>query len=145
MTTQPQSQPVDYRSGVEAMVLAILQQTQLSLNRQQVQILALQIDFLSAQDSSALSAQWTALYAAYLADALADNSNLTSTIQSHMLHLSSSESLLPVRSTFSAVWSFVHLEQLLCVTRQRCRCGNFLLGTNIVQYQCWTHFQYHMT
>ena len=115
-TTQPQSQPVDYRSGVEAMVLAILQQTQLSLNRQQAEMLALQMDFLNAQDSSALFAQWTALYAAYLADALADNSNLTLTIQSHMLHLSSSESLLPVSSTFSVILSFVHLEQLPLVT-----------------------------
>ena len=96
MTTQPQSQPVDYRSGVEAMVLAILQQTQLSLNRQQAQMLALQIDFLNAQDSSALFAQWTALYAGYLADALADNSNLMLTIQSQLLDLSSSDSLLPV-------------------------------------------------
>ena len=96
-TTQPQSQPVDYTAGIEAMVLAILQQTDASLTAQQAQVVAMQIDFLNAQDSSASHAQLTKLYSAYLDEALAQNSNLSSIIQSRLLHLNSSSSLLPVR------------------------------------------------
>ena len=94
--TQPPSQPLDYKSGIEAMILAILQQTDVSLAAQQAQLLALQADYLSAQDNSAARAGLTSLYAAYLAEALVGNSSLTSAIQSIMRHLNSSSSLLPV-------------------------------------------------
>ena len=95
-TTQPQSQPVDYQAGIEAMVLAILQQTNVTLVAQQAQLVAMQIEYMNAQDSSAADADVTKLYAAYLAEALAMYSNLTLAIESDILHLSSSSSLLPV-------------------------------------------------
>lgn len=99
-TTQPQSQPVDYQAGIEAMVLAILQQTNVTIIAQQAEMVAMQIEYLGAQDSSASYARLTELYSAYLAEALAMNSNLSSIIQSDILHLNSSSSLLPVsRST----------------------------------------------
>ena len=97
---QPQSQPVDYTSGIEAMILAILQQTEASLTAQQAQMLALQLDFLNAHDSSAAYAQLTELYAAYLADALAADANLALTIHSQILHENTSSSLLPVSLPF---------------------------------------------
>ena len=93
---QPQSQAVDYDSGIEAMILAILQQTNASLTAQQAQMLAMHTDFLNAQDSSASSAALTTLYAAYLADALVANSNLTVAVQSQILHVNTPASLLPV-------------------------------------------------
>ena len=102
-TTQPQSEPVDYQAGIEAMVLAILQQTNVTIIAQQAQMVAMQIEYLGAQDSSASYAQLTSLYSAYLAEALAMNSNLSSIIQSNILHLNSSSSLLPVScSTFKS-------------------------------------------
>lgn len=78
------------------MVLAILQQTRHSLTAQQAEVFSLQTAFLNSHDSSALHAQWTSLYAAYLAEALAANSQLSLTIQTHLLHLNSTKSLLPV-------------------------------------------------
>lgn len=78
------------------MVLAILQQTRTSLDAQQEQMLTMQTAFLSDHDSSAVFAQWTSLYAAYLAEALAANSGLRLTVQTHLLHLNSSKTLLPV-------------------------------------------------
>ena len=95
-TTQPQSQPVDYTAGIEAMVLAILQQTNVSCIAQQAQMVAMQIEYLNAQDSSASYTQLTALYSAYLAEALAQNTNLSSIVQNKILHLNSLSSLLPV-------------------------------------------------
>ena len=95
-TTQPQSQPVDYGAGIEAIVLAILQQTNISLIAQQAQMVAMQVEYLNAQDGSASYAQLTQLYSVYLAEALAINANLSSLIESKLLHLNSSSSLLPV-------------------------------------------------
>ena len=78
------------------MVLAILQQTNVTLIAQQAQMVAMRITYLNAHDSSAADADVTKLYAAYLAEALAMYSNLTLTIDSDILHLNSSSSLLPV-------------------------------------------------
>lgn len=98
---QPQSQPVDFQAGLEAMILAILQQTSASLKAQQAQMLGMQADYVNAQDRSVSSSQMTSLYAAYLADALAANSNLTLAVKTQLLHISSSPSPLPV-SPFSS-------------------------------------------
>lgn len=87
---------MDYKSGIEAMILAILQQTERSLSAQQAQMLALQLGFLNAHASSASIDNLITLYAAFLAEALAANANLTLAIESGILHLNSSESLLPV-------------------------------------------------
>lgn len=78
------------------MILAILQQTNLTVIAQQAQVLALQIEYLNAQDSSASYTQLTKLYAEYLAEALAANANLSSIVRSNILHLNSTSSLLPV-------------------------------------------------
>ena len=96
-TTQPQSQPVDYKAGIEAMVLAILQQTNASLLAQQAKMVAMQLEYLNAHDSSASRSQLTQLYSVYLSEALAANSNLSAVVQSSLLHLTSTSSLLPVR------------------------------------------------
>ena len=79
------------------MVLAILQQTNVSLLAQQAQLVIMYTDFLSAHDSSASYSQLIQLYSAYLAEALAANSDLSVTVQSMILHLNTSSSLLPVR------------------------------------------------
>lgn len=95
-TTQPQTQAVDYRSGIEAMVLAILQQTNVTLLAQQAKLLAMQTAYLNAHDESASFANLIKLYADYLAEALARNVNLSLTFQSSILHLNRTRSLLPV-------------------------------------------------
>lgn len=84
------------------MVLAILQQTNATLVAQQAQMVALQLEFLNAQDSSASYAQLTKLYAAYLADALAANANLSSIVRSDILHFNGSSSLLPVSHGYTS-------------------------------------------
>ena len=95
-TTQPQSQAVDYQAGIEAMVLAILQQTNASLAAQQAQAVAMQLEYLNAHDTSASQSQLTQQYSAYLTQALAVNANLSLVVKSSILHLSSTSSLLPV-------------------------------------------------
>ena len=79
------------------MILAIVQQTESSLGAQQAQMLALQLEFLNAHDTSASFADLVTLYAAYLADALAAEANLTALIQTRVGHFNYSRSLLPVR------------------------------------------------
>lgn len=79
------------------MILAILQQTDAKLMAQQAEALALQTAFLNAHDGSATFADLTTLYAAYLAEALARNANLSLAVRSNILHLNSTKSLLPVR------------------------------------------------
>ena len=79
------------------MVLAIVQQTNMSLLAQQVQVLAMQLEYLNAHDTSASQAQLTQLYEAFLSEALAAYSNISVLVQSDILHLSSTSSLLPVR------------------------------------------------
>lgn len=123
-TTQPQSKPVDYPSGIEAMILAILQQTNVTQVAQQAQLVAMQIELLNAMDSSATYAQLTSLYSAYLAEALAANSNLTALINSEILKGNSSTSLLPV-SLPSACPSYIQV---------KCSC----IGG---QHACSTHAQ----
>ena len=59
-------------------------------------MVAMQVEYLNAQDRSASYAQLTQLYSVYLAEALAINANLSSLIESKLLHLNSSSSLLPV-------------------------------------------------
>ena len=95
-TTQAQSQPVDYQAGMEAMVLAIWQQTNASLAAQQAQAVALQLEDANAHDTFASQSQQTQQYSAYLAQALAVNTNLSLVGKSSILHLSSTSSLLPV-------------------------------------------------
>lgn len=102
-TTQPQTEPVDYKAGIEAMVLAILLQTNASQVAQQAQMLALQVELLNAQDSSASDAQLTQLYSLFLSEALGASANLSTVVQSRILHLTSASSLLPVGSHLLSV------------------------------------------
>ena len=88
---------MDYRSGIEAMVLAILQQTNQTLITQQHQAMALETEYLSAHGAPVSFADVIALYAAYLADALAMNANMSLTVQTNLLHLNLTSPLLPVR------------------------------------------------
>ena len=87
------NQSIDYPSGIEAMVLAILQQTVYS---QQQQLGLASISMLGYQDQDVASGDVLNSYPLYLADALAANANLSSAIQSSLLNASSSSSLLPV-------------------------------------------------
>ena len=93
-STSPQSQPVDYESGIEAMILAILQQTTYS---QQVQLADLNSLFLVATQANAVTAgQLLSAYSVYLSQALAASANLSAAIESGLLNDSGSSSLLPV-------------------------------------------------
>ena len=87
---------MDYQAGIEAMVLAILQQTNASLAAQQAQAVAMQLEYMNAHDTSASQSQLTQQYSAYLTQALAVNANLSTVVKSDILHLSSTSSLLPV-------------------------------------------------
>ena len=95
-SASPQSPPVDHQSGIEAMVLAILQQTNVS---QQSELgdtagLALQLP----QDDSVQQGLLLNAYSGFLADALASNAMVQLRLSS-----SSTPSLIPV-SQLCAKW-----------------------------------------
>ena len=103
-----QSQEVDYESGIEAMVLAILQQTNYS---QQVELAAVSnLSMVAEQAYWVRDGVLIAAYDDYLNAALAANSNLTLDVESGLLNISQPSSILPV-SRFVA---FVKAE--LCYT-----------------------------
>lgn len=93
-TTSPQSQPVDYDAGIEAMVLAILQQTSYSQQVQRAELGSLSL--LTTQANTVADGQLLAAYSDYLEDALAANTNLTAVVQSDLLNDTAVSSLLPV-------------------------------------------------
>ena len=89
-----QSQAVDYQSGIEAMVLAILQQSNVS---QQAELAAASnLTMPNAQSYWVLEGARLKAYNTYLDDALAANSNLTNKIETALLNSSQSASVLPV-------------------------------------------------
>ena len=89
----PQSQPVDYESGIEAMILAILQQSNYS---QQIELASLAaVALQTTQDDLVADKLLLTAYARYLAAALAANTNHTSLIETRLLNISST-SVLPV-------------------------------------------------
>ncbi len=109
-STSPESQPVDYESGIEAMILAILQQTTYS---QQVQLSDLNsLALLATQANVVTAGQLLSAYSVYLSQALAASANLSAAIESGLLNDTASSSLLPVSSVLlGACWdlsAFVH-------------------------------------
>lgn len=96
-----QSPAVDYQAGVEAMVLAILQQTNYSQHAMLATLASLSV--LTSQDRAVQDALQLAAYSAYLDDALNANANLTLTVET-MLNITSTRSLLPVRQQASTCY-----------------------------------------
>ena len=93
-STTPQSQPVDYESGIEAMILAILQQTTYS---QQVQLADLNsLSLVTTQAAVVTAGQLLSAYSVYLSQALATSANLSAAVGSNLLNETASSSLLPV-------------------------------------------------
>ena len=93
-STTPQSQPVDYESGIEAMILAILQQTTYS---QQVQLADLNsLSLVTTQAAVVTAGQLLSAYSVYLSQALSTSANLSAAIGSNLLNDTASSSLLPV-------------------------------------------------
>lgn len=92
-STSPKSQSIDYESGIEAMVLAILLQTNYSQETELAELSDLTLQM--TQDDLVAYGFLLAAYNAYLADALAANSNLTDNIKTSLLNISTS-SVLPV-------------------------------------------------
>ena len=91
--TSPQSQPVDYEAGVEAMILAILQQTTYS---QQIELAELtDVVLQTSQDDIVTNGLLLTAYANYLAAALAENADVTSIIETSLLNITTT-SILPV-------------------------------------------------
>jgi len=85
---------VDYESGIEAMILAILQQTTYS---QQVQLADLNsLSLMTTQAAVVTAGQLLSAYSVYLSEALAASANLSAAIGSDLLNDTASSSLLPV-------------------------------------------------
>ena len=93
-STSPQSQAVDYDTGIEAMVLAILQQTTYSQEIQLADVATLSL--LTSQDDAVADGVLLNAYSVYLADALAAIANLTALIDTSLLNATSALSVLPV-------------------------------------------------
>ena len=93
-TSSQQSQAVDYQAGIEAMVLAILQQT----NYSQLAGLAIvaSLSVLPSQDQAVQDASRLAAYTTYLNRALDGIANVTATVETSLLNITSSRSVLPV-------------------------------------------------
>ncbi len=96
---------MDYESGIEAMILAILQQTNYS---QQIELadlsnVALQI----TQDDLVADKLLLTAYSNYLAAALAANTNLTSLFETRLLKISST-SVLPVSDAMLTTYLLAH-------------------------------------
>ena len=112
-TSVKQSQEVDYESGMEAMVLAILKQTN---NPKQVDLAT-----MSNLSMTADQAFWVregvliAAYNDYLTEALAANSNLTLSVDSGLLNISQPFSILPVSGQMVfAELTLLHLSHAPC-------------------------------
>ncbi len=85
---------MDYESGIEAMILAILQQTTYS---QQVQLAELNsLSLVTTQATVVTAGQLLSAYSVYLTQALATSANLSAAIESDLLNDTASSSLLPV-------------------------------------------------
>ena len=93
-TTSPRSEPVDYEAGIEAMVLAILQQTNTSQQTGLAELAPLAL--LTSQNDAVQDSLQLSAYSAYLNDAMAANANLTATVETSLLNVSSTSSVLPV-------------------------------------------------
>ncbi len=114
-TTSPQSSPIDYESGIEAMVLAILQQTNFS---QQIELAELaDLSLQITQDDLVADALLLTAYNAYLADALAANANLTDIIETSLLNLTTT-SILPVSHPSWLCTSWLQLHQHIALIKQ---------------------------
>ena len=84
---------MDYASGIEAMILAILQQTTYS---QQIELAELtDVVLQTTQDDIVANGLLLTAYADYLAAALAENADVTSIIQTSLLNITTT-SILPV-------------------------------------------------
>lgn len=84
---------MDYESGIEAMILAILQQTTYS---QQIELAELtDVVLQTTQDDIVANGLLLTAYADYLAAALAENADVTSIIQTSLLNITTT-SILPV-------------------------------------------------
>ena len=88
-SASPQSPPVDYGSGTEAMVLAILQQADYSLLSELVDMAGLALHL--SQDQSVQDGLLLNAYSSFLADALASNVMLETSLQ----RSTSAASLIP--------------------------------------------------
>lgn len=93
-TTASSSQPVDYQAGIEAMVLAILQQTNYSQQTGLAELGPLSV--LTSQDQAVQDALLLTAYSTYLSSALDANANLTATVETSLLNMTFSSSVLPV-------------------------------------------------
>lgn len=89
-----QSQDVDYELGIEAMVLAILQQTNYSQRIETAELSGLTLQI--TQDDLVADGLLLTAYSDYLADAQAANGDLIDDININLLNVSTS-SVLPVR------------------------------------------------
>ena len=84
---------MDYESGIEAMILAILQQSNISQQAELANLAAVALQ--TSQDDLVADKLLLTAYASYLAAALAANTNLTLLIETRLLNISST-SVLPV-------------------------------------------------
>ena len=95
---------MDYESGIEAMILAILQQTTYS---QQVELAELtDVVLQTTQDDVVANALLLTAYANYLAAALAQNADVTSIIQTSLLNTTIT-SILPVSDNLLSAHALV--------------------------------------
>ena len=118
-STSPQSQAVDYESGIEAMILAILQQTTYS---QQLQLADLNsLSLVTTQAAVVTAGQLLSAYSAYLTQALATSANLSAAIGIDLLNETASSSLLPVGFCLAGVtlgtcqflWAVLSIRQVV--------------------------------
>ena len=94
-TKTSSSQPVDYQAGIEAMVLAILQQTNYSQQNGLADLGPMSV--LTSQDKAVQDALVLTAYSSYLNNALNVDANLTATVETSLLNMTFSSSVLPVR------------------------------------------------
>lgn len=94
-SASPQSPPVDYGSGTEAMVLAILQQADYSLLSELVDMAGLALHL--SQDELVQHGLLLNAYSSFLADALASNAMLETSLQRR----TSAASLIPASHPFA--------------------------------------------
>ena len=112
-TTSPRSEPVDYEAGIEAMLLAILQQTNTSQQAGLAELAPLAL--LTSQNDAVQDSLLLAAFSDYLNGAMAANANLTATVETSLLNISSTSSVLPV-SRIVVMNSLVFVMMLHCTT-----------------------------
>ena len=96
---------MDYESGIEAMILAILQQTTYS---QQIELAELtHVALQTTQDDIVANGLLLTAYANYLAAALAENADVASIIQTSLLNITTT-SILPVSHDLLSALVLVH-------------------------------------